>query len=111
MRYSYFLPLTVAALIAGCNDSPSGPDTADLVRAAGNGKHSLAATQTAQGLWERRIEYDWTAQRYVSEIHVGHDMRLLPERDRVEILPGQTVWVTWMVDAQRRLASDNIAKG
>ena len=38
-------------------------------------------------------------------------MRLLPERDRVEILPGQTVWVTWQVDAQRRLSSDAIAKG
>jgi hypothetical protein len=87
------------------------PDTADLVRAGSNGRYSLTATQTAAGLWERRIEYDWTAQRYVSEIHVAPDMRLLPERDRVEILPGQMVWVTWQVDAQRRLASDEVAKG
>jgi hypothetical protein len=111
MRYSHFFPIAAAALAAACNDSSVGPDTAELLRAVGNGRQSLAATQTAQGLWERRIEYDWTAQRYVSEIHVGHDMRLLPERDRVEILPGRTVWVTWQVDAQRRLASDDVAKG
>ena len=111
MRYSLVVPFAAAAFVTACHDSPLSPDTADLLRAAGNGKHSLAATQTSQGLWERRIEYDWTAQRYVKEIHVGHDMRLLPERNRVEILPGQTVWVTWQVDAQRRLASDDVAKG
>lgn len=111
MRYSYVVPLAAAVFAVACHDSPLSPDTADLLRAAGNGKYSLAATQTAQGVWERRVEYDWTAQRYVSEIHVGHDMRLLPERDRVEILPGRTVWVTWQVDAQRRLASDEVVKG
>ena len=111
MRYSYLVPVAAAAFVAACHDSPLAPDAAELRRAGGKGNYSLAATQTAQGLWERRIEYDWTAQRYVSEIHVGHDMRLLPERDRVEILPGQTVWVTWQVDAQRRLSSDDIAKG
>ena len=111
MRYAYVVPLAAAVFAVACHDSPLAPDTADLVRAGSNGKFSLAATQTAQGVWERRIEYDWTAQRYVSEIHVGHDMRLLPERDRVEILPGQTVWVTWQVDAQRRLSSDEIVKG
>ncbi len=111
MRYAFVVPIAAAAFAVACHDSPLSPDTADLVRAAGNGRSSLAATQTAQGVWERRIEYDWTAQRYVSEIHVGHDMRLLPERDRVEILPGKTVWITWQVDAQRRLASDEVAKG
>ena len=111
MRYSLGVPLAAIAVVAACHDSPLSPDTADLLRAVGNGKQSLVATQTAQGLWERRIEYDWTAQRYVKEIHVGHDMRLLPERNRVEILPGQTVWVMWQVDAQRRLASDDVAKG
>jgi hypothetical protein len=111
MRYSFLVPVAAAAFAVACHDSPLAPDTADLLRASGNGKHSLTATQTAQGLWEQRIEYDWTAQRYVSEIHVGHDMRLLPESDRVEILPGQTVWVTWKVDAQRRLASDAVVKG
>lgn len=111
MRYSHVVPLAAAVLSVACHDSPLSPDTADLLRAGGNGRYSLAATQTAQGVWERRIEYDWTAQRYVSEIHVGHDMRLLPERDRVEILSGQTVWVTWQVDAQRRLSSDEVAKG
>lgn len=111
MRYSYAVPLAAAVFAVACHDSPLSPDTADLLRDAGTGRYSLAATQTAQGVWERRIEYDWTAQRYVSEIHVGHDMRLLPERDRVEILPGQTVWVMWQVDAQRRLASDEIVKG
>lgn len=110
MRYAHVVPIAAAAFAVACHDSPLSPDTADLVRAAGNGT-SLAATQTAQGVWERRIEYDWTAQRYVSEIHVGHDMRLLPERDRVEILPGQTVWITWQVDAQRRLVSDEVVKG
>src|SRR5687767_7682684 len=111
MRYSYLVPVAAAAFVAACHDSPLAPDAAELLRAGGKGSYSLAATQTAQGLWERRIEYDWTAQRYVSEIHVGHDMRLLPERDRVQILPGQTVWVTWQVDAQRRLASDDVVKG
>jgi len=111
MRYSYLVPVAAAAFVAACHDSPLAPDAAELLRAGGKGSYSLAATQTAQGLWERRIEYDWTAQRYVSEIHVGHDMRLLPESDRVQILPGQTVWVTWQVDAQRRLASDDVVKG
>ncbi len=111
MRYSYAVPLAAAVFAVACHDSPLSPDTADLVRAGGSGRYSLAATQTAQGVWERRVEYDWTAQRYVSEIHVGHDMRLLPERDRVEILPGQTVWITWQVDAQRRLSSDEVVKG
>jgi hypothetical protein len=111
MRYAYVVPLAAAVFAVACNDSPLAPDAAELLRAGGNGKYSLAATQTAQGVWERRVEYDWTAQRYVSEIHVGHDMRLLPERDRVEILPGQTVWVTWQVDAQRRLSSDEVVKG
>ena len=111
MRYAYVVPIAAAAFAVACHDSPLSPDTADLLRAAGNGSSRLTATQTAHGLWERRIEYDWTAQRYVREIHVGHDMRLLPERDRVEILPGQTVWVTWQVDAQRRLASDDVVKG
>ena len=110
MRYTYLAPFAVA-LVAACHDSPLSPDTAGFLQAAGNGKYSLAATQTAQGVWERRVEYDWTAQRRVSEIHVGHDMRLLPETDRVEILPGQTVWVTWMVDANRRQVSDGIVKG
>ena len=111
MRYSYFVPVGVAAVFAACTDSATGPDTADLLRGANGGGSSLAATQTAEGIWERRIEYDWTAQRYVSEIHVGHDMRLLPERHQVEILPGQTVWVIWQVDAQRRLVSDEVVKG
>jgi hypothetical protein len=111
MRYSHFLPVGVVALFAACTDSAVGPDTADLVRGASGSRSSLAVTQTAAGLWERRIEYDWTAQRYVSEIHVGPDMRLLPERHRVEILPGQVVWVTWQVDAQRRLTSDEVVEG
>ncbi len=111
MRYAFGVPIAAAAFAVACHDSPLSPDTADLLRAAGNGRSSLAATQTSQGVWERRVEYDWTAQRYVSEIHIGHDMRLLPERDRVEIRPGQTVWITWQVDAQRRLTSDEVAKG
>jgi len=110
MRYSYFAPLAFAAVLGACNDGSTSPDDAGL-RMAGGGKVSLTATQTAEGLWERRLEYDWTAQRYPSEIHVGHDMRLLPESDRVEILPGQTVWVTFQVDAQRRLASDTNVEG
>ena len=111
MRYSYFAPLVIAALAAACNDSPTSPDDIDLGLMGGSGKLSLTATQSAEGLWEQRVEYDWKAQRYPSEIHVGHDMRLLPERDRVEILPGQTVWVTFQVDAQRRVASDATMKG
>src|SRR5919108_5019011 len=110
MRYSYLFLAVSAGLLGACKDSPVGPEEAELIRFGHGDKHSLTATQTAEGSWERRIEYDWTAQRYVSEIHVGHDMRLLPERHRVEILPGQTVWVTWQVDAQRRLASDEIVK-
>ena len=111
MRYSYFAPLVVAALAAACKDSPTSPDDIDLGLMGASSKLSLTATQSAEGLWERRVEYDWKAQRHVSEIHVGHDMRLLPERDRVEILPGQTVWVTFMVDAERRIASDATVKG
>jgi hypothetical protein len=108
MRYSYLAPLAVVAMAVACNDSPTSPD---VLFAGGGGSLSLTATQTAEGFWERQIEYDWTAQRYPSEIHVGHDMRLLPERDRVEILPGQTVWVTFQVDAQRRVASDVTIRG
>jgi hypothetical protein len=111
MRYSSFFPVATATLFAACTDSPVGPDAAELLRGANGGRGSLVATQTSTGLWERRIEYDWTAQRYVSEIHVGHDMRLLPESHRVEILPGQVVWVTWQVDAQRREVSDDVVKG
>lgn len=111
MRYTHFIPMAVVALSAACADSRVGPDTADLLRSGSGGRNSFAATQTAEGLWQRRIEYDWTAQRYVSEIHVGHDMRLLPERNRVEILPGQTAWISWQVDALRRLVSDDVVKG
>jgi hypothetical protein len=111
MRYSHFVPVGVAALFAACTDSSTGPDTADFLRQVNGGRLSIAATQTAGGLWERRIEYDWTAQRYVTEIHVGEDMRLLPDRHRVEILPGQTAWVSWKVSTQRRLASDEIVEG
>ena len=111
MRYSYLAPLAIAAVVVACNDGPTSPDDADLGLFGGAGKLSLTATQSAEGLWERRLEYDWTAQRYPSEIHVGHDMRLLPESDRVEILPGQMVWVTFQVDAQRRLASDDTVTG
>jgi hypothetical protein len=111
MRYSFAVPFAAAVFAVACNDSPLSPDTADLLRAGSNGKTSLAATQTAHGLWERRIEYDWTAQRYVSEIHVGHDMRLHPDRHQVEILQGQTVWVSFQVDALRRLASDEVVRG
>jgi hypothetical protein len=110
MRYSLVVPLTAAVFVAACHDSPLAPDTADL-RLGGLGKYALSATQTSQGLWERRIEYDWTAQRYVSEIHVGHDMRLLPGRQQVEILQGHTAWVSFQVDAQRRLASDGVVQG
>jgi hypothetical protein len=111
MRYSYFAPLAIAGLVAACNDSPTSLDDAELRLTGGSGGLSVTATQTAEGLSERRLEYDWTAQRYVSEIHVGSDMRLLPERDRVEILPGQVVWVSWQVDAQRQLASDATVEG
>lgn len=111
MRYSYLAPLAIAAIALACNDGMTALDDSDLQLTGGGGNLSLTATQTAEGFWERRLEYDWTAQRYPSEIHVGHDMRLLPESDRVEILPGQTVWVTFQVDAHRRLASEATVKG
>lgn len=111
MRYLYLAPLAVTAIVVACNDAPTSADDLDFGLLGAGGKVSLTATQTAVGLWEHQIEYDWKAQRYPSEIHVGADMRLLPERDHVEILPGQTVWVTFQVDAQRRVASDVTVKG
>ena len=111
MRYSYVAPVVMVALAVACKDSPTSPDNVDLGLLGGSSRLSLTATQSAEGLWENRVEYDWKAQRYPSEIHVGHDMRLLPESDRVEILPGQVVWVTFQVDAQRRLASEATMKG
>jgi hypothetical protein len=111
MRYSYYTPLAIAALAAACNDALTAPGDIELGVAGATGRLSIRATQSAVGLREHRVEYDWTAQRYVREIHVGGDMRLLPERDRVEILPGQMVWVTFQVDAQRRLASEATVKG
>jgi hypothetical protein len=68
-------------------------------------------TQTADGVWEQRTEYDWTAQRYVKEIHVGSDMHLIPEVDRVQILPGETVWITFQVDAERHISFEGMVKG
>jgi hypothetical protein len=111
MRYSRYTPFAIAVIAAACNDSPTSPGELELGVAGATGRLAITATQSAEVLWEQRLEYDWTAQRYVSEIHVGHDMRLLPERDRVEILPGQTVWVTFQVDAQRRLASNAEVEG
>jgi hypothetical protein len=111
MRYSYLSALALAAIVAACNDGVTSPDDSGLHLTGGGERLSLTATQTAEGLWERRVEYDWTAQRYPKEIHVGPDMRLLPESDRVEILPGQIVWVTFQVDAHRRVASDATVKG
>src|SRR5687767_7330188 len=110
MRYSYLAPLALGAIALACNDGPTSPDNA-LQLAGGGGSLSLTATQTATGLWERRVEYDWTGQRYVKEIHVGADMHIIPERDRVQINPGETVWITFQVDAQRSLASTTTVEG
>ena len=110
MRYTYLAPLAFGAIALACNDGPMSPDN-DLQLAGGGSSLSLTATQTATGLLERRVEYDWTGQRYVKEIHVGSDMHLIPERDRVQILPGETVWITFQVDAQRSLASTTTAEG
>ena len=85
MRYTYLAPLALGAIALACNDGPTSPDN-DLQLAGGGSNLSLTATQTATGLLERRVEYDWTGQRYVKEIHVGSDMHLIPERDRVQIL-------------------------
>lgn len=109
MRYSSVIPF-VAAVAAACHDGPTAPDVSELL-GKGHNSVALTATQTAQGLWEERTEYDWTAQRYVHEIHVGSDMHLIPERDRVQVLPGETVWITFQVDAQRQFVSENTVKG
>ena len=110
MRYSYLAPLALGAIALACNDGPTSLDNA-LQLAGGGGNLSLTATQTASGLWERRVEYDWTGQRYVKEIHAGLDMHLIPETDRVQILPGETLWITFQVDAQRSLASTTTVEG
>jgi hypothetical protein len=110
MRYLYLAPLAALAMTVACNDGPAALGV-DPTLTGGANRLSLTATQTAEGLWEHRTEYDWKAQRYVSEIHVGHDMRLAPERDRVQILPGETVWITFQVDAQRRVASEETVEG
>src|ERR671914_627827 len=111
MRFSSLIPVGIVVTAAACHDGPTAPDISELVRGGHSAGVTLTATQTAQGLWEQRTEYDWTAQRYVSEIHVGSDMHLIPERDRVQILPGETVWITFQVDAQRRVASESTVEG
>jgi hypothetical protein len=110
MRYSSVIPFAIA-VAAACHDGPMAPAISELVGRGHSGSAALTVTQTAQGVWEQRTEYDWTAQRYVSEIHVGSDMHLIPERDRVQILPGETVWIMFQVDAQRRVAFEGTVEG
>ena len=70
MRYTYLAPLALGAIALACNDGPTSPDN-DLQLAGGGSNLSLTATQTATGLLERRVEYDWTGQRYVGRYTSG----------------------------------------
>jgi hypothetical protein len=104
--------IAVAVLAGGCHDSPTAPAIAAdaLTGSVGIGLGYLSARVSAIPFLERRIEYDWTVRKYVSEIMDEH-MVAEGSTTHTVLLPGQTKWIGYYIDPAREFASQEIRSG
>ena len=104
----YLVVLAFMGAAGACHDAPTAP-LASLNAGAGPG-FGLSARVSATGFLERRIEYDWTVRKYVSEIMDEH-MIAEPSTTHTTIRPGETKWIAFYIDPARALASDQTIAG
>jgi|SRR5687767_2223297 len=104
----YLVLLGLIGVVGACHDSPTTPLAS--LRAGNGAGFGLSARVSAIPFLERRIEYDWTVRKYVSEIM---DVHMLPEASTTHtvIRPGEVKWIAYYIDPERTLASDQTVAG
>ena len=100
--------LGILAAATACHDSPTAPLAS--LRAGSSTGFGLSARVSATAFLERRVEYDWTVRKFVSEIMDEH---MLPEPSTTHtvIRPGETKWIAYYIDPERALTSDQTTSG
>ena len=100
--------LALIALGAACHDAPTDPLAS--LRAGSDAGFGLSARVSSIAFLERRIEYDWTVRKFVSEIMDEH---MLPEASTTHtvIRPGEVKWIAYYIDPERKLSSDQTVAG
>ena len=106
--HKYLVLLGIIGVAGACHDSPTAPLAS--LRAGEGGGLGLTARVSAIPFLERRIEYDWTVRKYVSEIMDEH-MIAEGSTTHTTIRPGEVKWIGYYIDPERTLASDEVFAG
>jgi hypothetical protein len=104
----YFVLLGLMGAAGACHDSATAPLAS--LRAGNGAGFGLTARVSATGFLERRVEYDWTVRKYVSEIMDEH-MIAEGSTTHTTIRPGEVKWIAYYIDPARTLASDQTIAG
>src|SRR5687767_12352802 len=99
----YLVLLGLIGVVGACHDSPTTPLAS--LRAGSGAGFGLSARVSAIPFLERRIEYDWTVRKFVSEIMDEH-MIAEGSTTHTTIRPGEVKWIGYYIEPERSLASD-----